>query len=50
MSKKERNTEIYVKGYPIFFTKDELKNYFRTFGKIMSVQMKRVYAFIVHSS
>jgi hypothetical protein len=47
MSKRERNPEIYIKGYSRATTKDQLRNLFRPFGRIMCVQMKRVYTFIV---
>ena len=43
-----RNPEIYVKGYGKSTTKDDLKNIFRQYGKIICIQYKGPYSFIVH--
>jgi hypothetical protein len=47
MPKKERNPEIYVKGYHKRSTKDDLKACFKKFGKISCIQFKGPYSFIV---
>jgi len=47
MSTRVRNPEIYVKGYGKNTTKDDLKSWFREFGKIICIQYKGPYAFIV---
>ncbi len=47
MSTRVRNPEIYVKGYGKDITKDDLKSWFREFGKIACIQYKGPYAFIV---
>lgn len=47
MSTRVRNPEIYVKGYGKSITKDDLKSWFRDFGKIVCIQYKGPYAFIV---
>ena len=44
---RPRNPEIYVKGYGKSVTKDDLKSWFRDFGKIVCIQYKGPYAFIV---
>ena len=44
---RPRNPEIYVKGYGKNVTKDDLKSWFRDFGKIVCIQYKGPYAFIV---
>ena len=47
MSNRIRNPEVYVKGYGKSITKDDLKSWFRDFGKIVCIQYKGPYAFIV---
>ena len=47
MSSRSRNPEIYVKGYGKNVTKDDLKGWFREFGKIVCIQYKGPYSFIV---
>ena len=44
-----RNPEVYVKGYGKNTSKDDLKSWFREFGKIVCIQYKGPYSFIVHS-
>ena len=44
---RPRNAEVYVKGYGKSVTKDDLKSWFRDFGKIVCIQYKGPYAFIV---
>ena len=44
---RPRNPEIYVKGYGKNITKDDLKGWFREFGKIVCIQYKGPYSFIV---
>lgn len=48
MSTRVRNPEIYVKGYGKNTTKDDLKSWFKEFGKIICIQYKGPYSFIVH--
>ena len=47
MSTRVRNPEIYVKGYGKNTTKDDLKEWFKEFGKIVCIQYKGPYSFIV---
>lgn len=47
MSTRVRNPEIYVKGYGKNTTKDDLKSWFKEFGKIICIQYKGPYSFIV---
>ena len=47
MTSRSRNPEIYVKGYGKNITKDDLKSWFRQFGKILCIQYKGPYSFIV---
>lgn len=47
MSSRIRNPEVYVKGYGKSVTKDDLKSWFKDFGKIVCIQYKGPYAFIV---
>jgi hypothetical protein len=48
MSSKHRNSEIYVKGYDSKHnTKEDLREWFREFGRISQVQFKGPYSFIV---
>jgi hypothetical protein len=47
MSTRVRNPEIYVKGFGKNTTKDDLKSWFREFGRIVCIQYKGPYAFIV---
>jgi len=47
MSTRIRNPEVYVKGYGKSVTKDDLKSWFKDFGKIVCIQYKGPYAFIV---
>ena len=47
MSSRIRNPEVYVKGYGKSVTKDDLKSWFKDFGKIVCIQDKGPYAFIV---
>jgi hypothetical protein len=49
MSGRVRNPEVYVKGYGKNTTKEELKTWFREFGKIVCIQYKGPYSFIVRS-
>ena len=44
---RPRNPEVYVKGYGKSITKDDLKGWFRDFGKIVCIQYKGPYSFIV---
>lgn len=44
---KTRNPEIYVKGYGKSITKEDLKNWFKPYGKIICIQYKGPYTFIV---
>jgi len=48
MTSRSRNPEIYVKGYGKNVTKDDLKSWFREFGKIVCIQYKGPYSFIVN--
>ena len=48
MSTRPRNPEIYVKGYGKNTTKEDLKAWFKEFGKIMCIQYKGPYSFIVN--
>ena len=48
MSTRVRNPEIYVKGYGKNTTKDDLKSWFKEFGKIICIQYKGPYSFIVN--
>ena len=43
-----RNPEVYVKGYGKNTSKDDLKSWFREFGKIVCIQYKGPYSFIVN--
>ena len=43
---RNRNPEIYVKGYSKDATRDDLKSWFRDFGKIRGIQYKGLYSFI----
>ena len=43
---RARNPEVYVKGYGKNVTKDDLKGWFREFGKIVCIQYKGPYSFI----
>lgn len=45
---KTRNPEVYVKGYGKSVTKEDLKNWFKPYGKIICIQYKGPYTFIVH--
>lgn len=47
MTSRSRNPEIYVKGYGKSITRDDLKSWFREFGKILCIQYKGPYSFIV---
>ena len=47
---RNKNPEIYVKGYGKNITKDDLKEWFREFGKIVCIQYKGPYSFIVTTS
>lgn len=47
MSSRVRNPEVYVKGYGKSIIKDDLKRWFREFGKIVCIQYKGPYSFIV---
>ena len=47
MSVKDKNPEIYVRGYSRKVQKEELKDMFRKYGKIRSIQFKGPYSFIV---
>lgn len=47
MSTRIRNPEVYVKGYGKNTTKDDLKGWFREFGRIVCIQYKGPYSFIV---
>ena len=47
MSGRVRNPEIYVKGYGKNTAKEDLKSWFREFGKIVCIQYKGPYSFIV---
>lgn len=47
MSGRVRNSEVYVKGYGKNSTKEDLKDWFREFGKIVCIQYKGPYSFIV---
>ena len=47
MASRSRNPEVYVKGYGKNVTKDDLKKWFREFGKIICIQYKGPYSFIV---
>ena len=42
-----RNPEVYVKGYSKSATKDDLKQLFKPCGKILCIQYKGPYSFIV---
>ena len=44
---KTRNPEIYVKGYGKSVTKEDLKTWFKPYGKIICIQYKGPYTFIV---
>jgi RNA recognition motif-containing protein len=44
---RSRNSEIYVKGYGKSITKEDLKKWFKPFGKINCIQYKGPYSFIV---
>lgn len=44
---RTRNPEIYVKGYGKSITKQDLKRWFKPFGKIICIQYKGPYSFIV---
>jgi RNA recognition motif-containing protein len=44
---RTRNSEIYVKGYGKSITKENLKKWFKPFGKINCIQYKGPYSFIV---
>ena len=46
MSKRHRNPEIYVKGYSSHANKDDLRGWFKEFGKIIEIQYKGLYSFI----
>lgn len=51
MSAKHRNSEIYVKGYNSkHTTKEDLREWFKDYGRIVQVQFKGPYSFIVHQS
>jgi RNA recognition motif-containing protein len=50
MSTRAKNPEVYVKGFGKDTTKDDLKKWFREFGKIVCIQYKGPYAFIVSLS
>jgi len=50
MSTRVKNPEVYVKGFGKDTTKDDLKRWFREFGKIVCIQYKGPYAFIVQIS
>ena len=47
MSGRTKNPEIYVKGYGKSATRDDLKSWFKPFGKIVCIQYKGPYSFIV---
>jgi hypothetical protein len=47
MASRSRNPEIYVKGYSKNVTREDLKSWFREFGKILCIQYKGPYSFIV---
>jgi RNA recognition motif-containing protein len=48
MSAKHRNSEIYVKGYNSkHTTKEDLREWFKEYGRIVQVQFKGPYSFIV---
>lgn len=47
MSSRVRNPEVYVKGYGKSTTKDDIKSWFREFGKIVCIQYKGPYSFVV---
>ncbi len=49
MSARHRNAEIYVKGYSKHTTKEDLRDLFKEYGKIVQVQFKGPYSFIVTS-
>lgn len=47
---RSRNSEIYVKGYGKSITKDDLKKWFKPYGKINCIQYKGPYSFIVRKT
>lgn len=47
---RSRNSEIYVKGYGKSITKEDLKKWFKPYGKINCIQYKGPYSFIVKKS
>lgn len=47
MTSRSRNPEVYVKGYGKNIAKEDLKSWFREFGKIICIQYKGPYSFIV---
>ncbi len=48
MTSRSRNPEIYVKGYGKNITKEDLKVWFKEYGKILCIQYKGPYSFIVN--
>jgi len=48
MSSRDKNPQVYVRGFSRRSTKDDLKDIFRKYGKIKEVQLKNDFAFIVH--
>ena len=46
-SRSEKNSQIYIRGFPRQTSKDELKDTFRDFGRIRDVNLLNGYAFIV---
>ena len=47
MSSRVRNPEIYVKGDGKNTSKDDIKAWFREFGKIVCIQYNGPYSFVV---
>lgn len=43
---RNRNPEIYVKGYGKSIAKEDLKRWFKPYGKIICIQYKGPYSFI----
>jgi len=46
MSSRDKNPQLYIRGFSRRTTRDDLKDAFRKYGKIREVQLKNGYAFI----
>jgi len=46
MSSRDKNPQIYIRGFSRRTTRDDVKDAFRKCGKIREVQLKNGYAFV----